>query len=126
MPTFDVRVVWRLEEGRAVLVANPIYRGPKYQYGRIPGVLGRSEFGLEIVAGLAFLIYVTGLSFDKACAILALFQNLRLHKSQADALLHQLSRHWEKEFETLCALLATSRVYESYFSRLPLFATARS
>ena len=89
-------------------------------------MFGRSEFGLEIVAGLAFLIYFTGLSFDKACAILAFFQNLRLHKSQADALLHQLSRHWEKEFETLCTLLATSRVYESYFSRLPLFASVRS
>jgi hypothetical protein len=105
-----VRVAWRLENGRAVLVAYQIYRGPKNQYGRIPGVLGRSEFGLEIVTELAFLIYVTGLSFDKACAILAFFQNLRLRKSQADALLHQLSRHWEKEFETLCTLLANSAV----------------
>ena len=92
------RPVWRLENGRAVLIAYQIYRGPKNQYGRIPGVLGRSEFGLEIVTELAFLIYVTGLSFDKACAILAFFQNLRLRKSQADALLHQLARHWEKEF----------------------------
>src|SRR4051812_21615263 len=42
------RPVWRLESGRAVLVAYRIYRGPHNQYGQIPGVLGRSEFGLEI------------------------------------------------------------------------------
>src|SRR5947208_1458183 len=42
------RPVWRLEKGRALVVAYEIYRGPNNQYGRIPGVLGRSEFGLEI------------------------------------------------------------------------------
>ena len=104
------RPVWRLEHGRAVLVAYQIYRGPKNQYGKIPGVLGRGEFGVEIVTELVFLIHVTGLSFDKACAILAFFQNLHLRKSQADALMHQLARHWEKEFETLCTLLANSAV----------------
>ena len=104
------RPVWRLEHGRAVLVAYQIFRGPKNQYGKIPGVLGRSEFGVEIVTELVFLIHVTGLSFDKACAILAFFQNLHLRKSQADALMHQLARHWEKEFETLCTLLANSAV----------------
>jgi hypothetical protein len=104
------RPVWRLENGRAVLVAYEIYRGPQNQYGAIPGVLGRSEFGLEIMVQLVFLIHVTGLSFDKACGILLFFQNLRLSKSQADALLRQLSRHWEREFETLCTLLANSAV----------------
>jgi transposase len=104
------RPVWRLENGRAVLVAYQIYRGPKSQYGKIPGVLGRSEFGLEIVAEIAFLVYITGLSLDKACQILTFFQNVRLRKAQADALLHQLSRHWESEFETLCTLLANSIV----------------
>ena len=104
------RPVWRLEKGRAVLVAYQIYRGPKNQFGKIPGVLGRSEFGLEIVVQLVYLIHITGLSFDKACGILLFFQNLRLSKSQADALLHQLARHWEREFETLCTLLANSAV----------------
>src|SRR6266481_4889747 len=42
-----VRPVWRLEHGRAVLLAYQIYRGPHNRYGQIPGVLGRSEFGLE-------------------------------------------------------------------------------
>ena len=59
------RPVWRLENGRAVLIAYQIYRGPKNQYGKIPGVLGRSEFSLEIMVEIAYFVYVIGLSFDK-------------------------------------------------------------
>jgi len=105
-----VRPVWRLQNGRAVLIAYHIYRGPKNQYGKIPGVLGRSEFGMEIVVTIAYLVYVVGLSFDKVCLVLNFFQNLKLGKSQADALLYQLSRHWQNEFEILCTLLANSLV----------------
>jgi transposase len=105
-----VRPVWRLENGRALLVAYHIYRGPNNQYGQIPGVLGRSEFGLEIVTEIAYLVYIIGLSFDKVCVLLNFFQNLRLRKSQADALLYQLSRHWAREFDVLCTLLANSLV----------------
>jgi transposase len=104
------RPVWRLEKNRAVLIAYHIYRGPNNRYGKIPGVLGRSEFGLEIVVTLAYLVYVAGLSFDKACLMLNFFQHLKLAKSQADALLQQLSRHWHSEFEILCTLLANSAV----------------
>lgn len=107
------RPVWRLEQGQAVLVAYEIYRGPKNQYGKIPGVLGRSEFGLEIVVAIAYQVYIVGLSFDKVCLLLNFFQNLRLRKSQVDALLNQLSRHWEREFDGLCALLANSAVVHS-------------
>ena len=107
------RPVWRLENGQAVLVAYDIYRGPKNQYGKIPGVLGRSEFGIEIVVAVAYQVYVVGLSFDKVCLLLNFFQNLRLQKSQADALLNQLSRHWESEFDVLCTLLANSAVVHS-------------
>ena len=104
------RPVWRLEKGRAVLIAYHIYRGPNNRYGKIPGVLGRSEFGLEIVVAIASLVYVVGLSFDKVCLVLNFFQNLPLSKAQADALLQQLSRHWHNEFEILCTLLANSLV----------------
>jgi transposase len=104
------RPVWRLENGRAVLIAYQVYRGPNNRYGQIPGVLGRSEFGLEIVTEIAYLVYVIGLSFDKVCVLLNFFQDLRLRKSQADALLSQLSRHWEREFDVLCTLLANSLV----------------
>ena len=105
-----VRPVWRLENGRAVLVAYQVYRGPGNRYGQIPGVLGRSEYGLEIVTEIAYLVYIVGLSFDKVCLLLNFFQNLRLGKSQANALLYRLSRDWEHEFDLLCTLLANSLV----------------
>ena len=104
------RPVWRLENGRAVLIAYQIYRGPKNQYGKIPDVLGRSEFGLEIVVEIAYFVYVIGLSFDKVCLMLRFLQGLPLGKTQADALLRQLSRHWQHEFDGLCTLLANSLV----------------
>ena len=105
-----VRPVWRLENGRAVLVAYQVYRGPGNRYGQIPGVLGRSEYGLEIVTEIAYLVYIVGLSFDKVCLLLNFFQNLRLGKSQANTLLYRLSRDWEHEFDLLCTLLANSLV----------------
>lgn len=67
------RVVWRLENGQAVLVAYEVDRGPKNQYGKIPGVLGRSEFGIEIVLAIAYQVYVVGLSFDKVCLLMNFF-----------------------------------------------------
>ena len=104
------RPVWRLENGRATVIAYEIYRGPKNQYGKIPGVLGRSEFGMEIVVEIAYFVYVMGLSFDKVCLTLRFLQNLPLGKTQADSLLKQLSRHWQHEFDVLCTLLANSLV----------------
>jgi transposase len=104
------RPVWRLEQGRAVLIAYEIYRGPNNQYGKIRGVLGRSEFGMEIVVQIAYLVYIVGLSFDKVCLVMQFLQNLRLGKTQADVLLRQLSRHWQQEFDVLCTLLANALV----------------
>ena len=104
------RLVWRLRDGQAKLIAYQVFRGPRNQYGQIPGVLGRSEYGLEIVVALAFQVYVVGLSFDKVCLLMNFFQGLALRKSQVDALLYRLSQHWEQEFDCLCALLANSAV----------------
>jgi transposase len=115
-----VRPVWRLEHGRAVLIAYHIYRGPRNQYGKIPGVLGRGEFGIEIILETAHLVYVVGLSFDKVCALLQFFQELRLRKAQVDALLHRLARHWQKEFDVLCTLLAHSLVVHADETRWSL------
>ncbi|MCA9050358.1 MAG: transposase [Planctomycetaceae bacterium] len=50
-------------------------------------------------------IYCSG-----ACAVLSFFQQLKLRKSQADALLNQLARTWEQEFDTLYTLPANSAV----------------
>ena len=115
-----VRPVWRLENGRALLVAYQISRGPGNRYGQIPGVLGRSEYGLEIVTEIAYLVYVVGLSLDKVCHLLDFFQDLRLGKSQADALLYQLSRDGEREFDSLCTLLANSLVVHADETRWSL------
>ena len=104
------RPVWRLEDGQAVLVAYQIYRGKKNRYGQIAGVIGRSEFGIEIVLAVAYQVYVLGLSFDKACALMSFFTSLNLKKAQANALMNQLAREWESEFETLCRLLGHSAV----------------
>jgi transposase len=76
----------------------------------IPGVLGRGEFGMEIVVEIAYFVYIIGLSFDKVCLTLRFLQNVRLGKTQADALLRRLSRHWQGEFDVLCTLLANSLV----------------
>jgi transposase len=104
------RAVWRIENGQAVLVAYEVYRGPKNQYGKVPGAFGRSEFGIEIVLAVAYLVYMVGLSFDKTCLLIGFFQNLNLPKSQAEALMKRLARQWEEEFDVLCMLLANSLV----------------
>lgn len=104
------RAVWRLMEGRAVLVGYRVFRGLHAAEPRIPGVTVRCEYGLEILVVLAFLVYVIGISLDKACAVLGFFSGLPLGKSQADALLRQLARHWEPEFEALCDLVARAGV----------------
>lgn len=103
------RPVWRLQDGRAVLVAYHVYRDGN-QFGQIPGTLGRSEFGLEVTVAIAYQVFIVGLSLDKVCLLMNFFQHLRLKKSQVDALLNQLARHWESEFDRLCTLLAHSAV----------------
>ena len=104
------RVAWRLENGVAVLVAYEIHRGPGGQYGRIPGVPDRGEFGMEILMAVSHLTHQVGLSFDKVCVVLGFFTKLSLRKSQIDALLTRLARHWEEEFERLCALIANAAI----------------
>ena len=104
------RPIWRIENGQAVSVAYQIYRGPNGQQAHIEGVLPHCEFGIEIHISIAYLTFITGLSMDKVCAQLKFFWNLDLSKSQADALLNQLSKQWENEFESLCTLLAISAV----------------
>jgi transposase len=103
------RPVWQLKDGRAVLIRYDIYRRGN-QFGKIPGVVGRSEFSLEIMVQIAYLVYDIGLSFDKVCQLLQFMQKLPMSKTQVDALLRQLARHWQHEFDVLCTLLANSLV----------------
>jgi transposase len=104
------RAVWRLEEGRAVRVGYRIFAATSGKEPRIPGVTPRCEYGIEILVVLAFLVYLIGISLDKACAVLGFFCQLPLSKSQANALLRQLAQHWEGEFDLLCDLIAHAAV----------------
>ncbi len=100
------RAVWRVEDGRAVLIGYRLFAGPDGKEPRIPGVTPRCEYGIEVLLVLAFLVYIIGISLDKACAVMHFFCQLPLAKSQADALLRQLARHWDGEFDILCDLIA--------------------
>jgi transposase len=104
------RAIWRIEQGRAVRVGYRLFAGPDGQEPRIPGVTPRCEYGIEILVVLAYLVYIIGISLDKACAVLGFFCQLPLRKSQADALLRQLAQHWEHEFDLLCDLMAHAAV----------------
>ena len=50
------RVVWRFEKGRSVLIAYEVYRCGNC-YGQPPGVLGRSEYGIEITISLPCAVH---------------------------------------------------------------------
>jgi transposase len=104
------RAVWRLEDGRAVRIGYRIFAAAGGQEPRLPGVTPRCEYGIDVLVVLAFLVYIVGISLDKACAVLGFFCQLPLPKSQADALLRQLAQHWDGEFDMLCALLAHAAV----------------
>lgn len=104
------RPVWRIMDGRAVLVRYDVYQGPQGQRAKIPGVLPRCEFGLEILITLAHQTQIVGLSIEKAAAELLYFWGLKLSKSQADTLRNRLAEEWHPEFDQLCQLLAVSAV----------------
>jgi len=61
------RVVRRIENGQAVLVAYHVYHGPGGEVPTIPGTLGRSEYGIEIYVALTFMVTIMRLSMDKVC-----------------------------------------------------------
>jgi predicted RNase H-like nuclease (RuvC/YqgF family) len=43
------RAVWRLEDGKAILIGYRIFAGPGGREGHIPGVTPRCEYGIEVV-----------------------------------------------------------------------------
>lgn len=104
--------VWRLIDGKAVYVHYRIFDEPNSkELPRIDGVRNsKCEYGIEILVTLAFLVYWTGVSIDKAREILAFFTGLELSKSQADSLLSQLATDWQVEYDTIAELVATAAV----------------
>lgn len=105
------RPVWRLEKCRAVIVAYEIWMHKKTKtYGIIPGVIGRSGYGIEFVLAVSYQVYTLGLSMDKVVLLTQFFQDLKIGKSQIDSMLNQLARHLDGEFDNLCSLVANSMI----------------
>jgi hypothetical protein len=103
---------WRLLSGRAEYVCYHIYGLPSVT--QLPAINGlrnsRSEYGIEIILTVAFLHYWIGVSLDHVCEVMAFFTGLELSKSQANALLNQLSRDWEQEYDAIAELLVQQLV----------------
>jgi len=104
--------VWRLIEGNAKYIHYRIFDEPdSCDLPPVDGVRnGKCEYGLEILITLAYLVYWTGVSIDKACGILTFFTGLELSKSQADSLLSQLATDWQIEYDTIAKLVAAAAI----------------
>jgi len=103
---------WRLIDGKAQYVHYRIFDQPdSMDLPPVDGVRnGKCEYGIEILITLAYLVYWTGVSIDKACGILAFFTGLDLSKSQADSLLFQLAADWQAEYDAIAELVAAAAI----------------
>ena len=102
------RAVWRIENGRAVLVGYRIFQSPDGRVAEVPDTLPGGEYDILIVAAVGWLAYGMRLSLDQTCLLFETFWGLQLPKSQADSLLNQLAKHWGLDFERLCDILRIS------------------
>jgi hypothetical protein len=103
--------VTRLIDGKAVRILYRLFatkNGNKEAF--LPDVLPNGEYGIEVAVALALLVYGIEVSIDQSCKILLAFCGLSLSKSQANALLQQLSALWGKDFEILKDLIALAMV----------------
>lgn len=107
-----VQYGWRFIEGQAKYVCYHLYALPQSkQIPEVPGLRNcRSEYGLEIILTVAFLHYWSGLSLDHVCGVVQFFTGLALSKSQANALLNQLSADWDEQYDTIAELLSRQMV----------------
>ena len=112
--------VWRLIDGKATYTHYRIFdSADSSELPPVDGVRnGKCEYGMEVLITLAYLTYWTGMSMDKACAILNFFSGLKLSKSQADSLLSQLAADWQIEYDTIGELIALAAVLYIDASRL--------
>lgn len=108
------RPIIRLENHRPVVVAYDVWvHKPTKTYGKIPGVIGRSGFGIEFIISVAYQAYFVGLSYDRISMLTLFFQQIKLSKSQIDSMLSQLSQHMQGQFDSLCDLLTKSLIVHS-------------
>lgn len=104
--------VWRIIDGKATYRCYRLFARPESQ--NLPTIAGvrnsLSEYGIEIILIIAFLHYWVGISLDNTCGVVQFFTGLALSKSQANALLEQLSRDWQEHYDTIAELLARQLV----------------
>jgi hypothetical protein len=108
----DEQGVWRLIDGKAQYIHYRIYAPENAKtVPKIPGVRNsRSEYGIEIIIALAFLVYWIGISMDNVCKVFHFFTGLVLSKGQADSLLNQLAKDWKIEYENIAKLIANAAI----------------
>jgi hypothetical protein len=103
--------VTRLIDGKAVRVLYRLFATKDgSRQAALLDVLPNGEYGIEVSVALALLVYGIEVSIDQSCKILAAFCGLSLSKSQANALLQQLSVLWGKDFDALKDLIALAMV----------------
>jgi hypothetical protein len=100
------RYVTHLKDGKKHVVLYHLYKTPWGEPPRLPGVMPRGEYGMEVAVILAFLVYFLQISIDQARSILLFFTGMDLSRSQADSLLQQLSTLLEPELDKIIDLLA--------------------
>jgi hypothetical protein len=105
------KIVTHLKDGQKEVWLYRMYReswGKKH--GKTPEVFGKSEYGVEIVTALGFLVYVLQLSQDQARQVLSFFTKIELSKSEIESLLTGLGKQLRKEYDNLSLLILFSEV----------------
>lgn len=104
--------VWRIIDGKARYICYRLFARPETQ--QLPTIAGvrnsLSEYGIEIILIVSYLHYWVGISLDNACGVVQFFTGLALSKSQSNALLEQLSRDWQEQYDTIAELLSCQLV----------------
>lgn len=103
------RIVTHLKDGHKEIWLYHIHRqkgGTKR--GKLDEVFGKSEYGVEVVVAIAFLVYGLGIPHAATCQILAFFCGIEMKKAEVNVLISQLSKSWAKEFEKIADLIVLS------------------
>ena len=96
------RIVTHLNNGKKEVWLYRIHRKKwAKDAGKLPQVYGKSEYGVEVVITLAFLVYYLKLSHAQAIEVLSFFSGIEMTKSEINSLFNQLGKHWKKEFKAL-------------------------
>jgi hypothetical protein len=103
------RIITHLKDGRKEIWLYNIFRKKwGLARGQLPEVFGKSEYGVEVVVAIAFLVYGLGIPHTAVCQILRFFCGIEINKSEINSLISQLSKSWETEFDKIADLIILS------------------